>query len=250
MLDLDEPQRAVMVLRDIEGMDYAQIAEVLNIELGTVSESAQSCQGPPERDFGGYAEMKVNPHTDELLCGYIDGELSLRQQTEVQRLAARDPEVSKRLRQLQQSKNLVSALPRAEAPGEMLEQIKLTLERRTLLDERPSTSGTRTGSWHLQVRRFLAAAAMIALVGVLGGVVYHIVAPVAPTQQPGFMVDAGDPTPTVPIHVEPTLVAAVDRGFSGRLELRTASFGQAESFIKATIEDNGLRRLRRDPDLG
>ncbi|MBN1362244.1 MAG: sigma-70 family RNA polymerase sigma factor, partial [Sedimentisphaerales bacterium] len=33
---LDEPQRAVMVLRDIEGMDYAQIADVLNVELGTV----------------------------------------------------------------------------------------------------------------------------------------------------------------------------------------------------------------------
>ncbi len=36
LLKLDEPQRAVMVLRDIEGMDYAQIADVLNIELGTV----------------------------------------------------------------------------------------------------------------------------------------------------------------------------------------------------------------------
>lgn len=36
MLKLEEPQRAVMVLRDIEGMNYAQIADVLNIELGTV----------------------------------------------------------------------------------------------------------------------------------------------------------------------------------------------------------------------
>ncbi len=36
MLQLEEPQRAVMVLRDIEGMNYAQIADVLNIELGTV----------------------------------------------------------------------------------------------------------------------------------------------------------------------------------------------------------------------
>ena len=36
LLQLEEPQRAVMVLRDIEGMDYTQIAEVLNIELGTV----------------------------------------------------------------------------------------------------------------------------------------------------------------------------------------------------------------------
>jgi RNA polymerase sigma-70 factor (ECF subfamily) len=36
LLALGEPQRAVVVLRDIEGMDYAQIADVLNIELGTV----------------------------------------------------------------------------------------------------------------------------------------------------------------------------------------------------------------------
>jgi RNA polymerase sigma-70 factor (ECF subfamily) len=33
---LDEPQRAVIVLRDIEGMSYARIAEVLGVELGTV----------------------------------------------------------------------------------------------------------------------------------------------------------------------------------------------------------------------
>jgi RNA polymerase sigma-70 factor (ECF subfamily) len=33
---LDEAQRAVVILRDIEGMSYARIAEVLNIELGTV----------------------------------------------------------------------------------------------------------------------------------------------------------------------------------------------------------------------
>lgn len=33
---LADEQRAVVVLRDIEGMDYAQIANVLDIELGTV----------------------------------------------------------------------------------------------------------------------------------------------------------------------------------------------------------------------
>jgi RNA polymerase sigma-70 factor (ECF subfamily) len=33
---LDDAQRAVVVLRDIEGMSYAQIANVLDIELGTV----------------------------------------------------------------------------------------------------------------------------------------------------------------------------------------------------------------------
>ena len=33
---LDDQQRAVVLLRDIEGMNYAQIADVLNIEVGTV----------------------------------------------------------------------------------------------------------------------------------------------------------------------------------------------------------------------
>jgi RNA polymerase sigma-70 factor (ECF subfamily) len=36
MMKLDENQRAVIVLRDIEGMNYTQIADVLDIELGTV----------------------------------------------------------------------------------------------------------------------------------------------------------------------------------------------------------------------
>jgi len=36
LMRLDDEQRAVIVLRDIEGMDYAQIANVLEIKLGTV----------------------------------------------------------------------------------------------------------------------------------------------------------------------------------------------------------------------
>ena len=36
LLRLDDHQRSVIVLRDIESMSYAQIAEVLNIEVGTV----------------------------------------------------------------------------------------------------------------------------------------------------------------------------------------------------------------------
>ncbi len=36
LMKLDDAQRTVVVLRDIEGMNYAQIARVLNIHLGTV----------------------------------------------------------------------------------------------------------------------------------------------------------------------------------------------------------------------
>jgi RNA polymerase sigma-70 factor (ECF subfamily) len=36
VMQLDDAHRAVIVLRDIEGMNYAQIADILNINLGTV----------------------------------------------------------------------------------------------------------------------------------------------------------------------------------------------------------------------
>ncbi len=36
IMKLDENQRAAMVLRDIEGMSYAEISRVLDVELGTV----------------------------------------------------------------------------------------------------------------------------------------------------------------------------------------------------------------------
>lgn len=36
LMELDEPHRTMIVLRDIEGMSYTQIADVLGIELGTV----------------------------------------------------------------------------------------------------------------------------------------------------------------------------------------------------------------------
>ena len=45
ILKLDEPQRAVIVLRYIEGMNYAQIADVLNIELGTVRSRLSRARG-------------------------------------------------------------------------------------------------------------------------------------------------------------------------------------------------------------
>ena len=45
LMNLDEAQRAVVVLRDIEGMNYAQIADVLKIELGTVRSRLSRARG-------------------------------------------------------------------------------------------------------------------------------------------------------------------------------------------------------------
>jgi hypothetical protein len=114
---------------------------------------------------------------DQLLNSYIDGELADRQRTEVQRLIAHDPQVAQRVQELQKCKILVNSLPRAEAPGRMLERIKIALESKTIAALEPSGSERRRGAKHLLVRRVLSAAAMIALVAVLGTVVYTIVVP-------------------------------------------------------------------------
>jgi hypothetical protein len=183
--------------------------------------------------------MKANPNIDELLNSFLDGELPVRQQTEVQRLAARDPQVGRRLRELQSCKTLIGALPRAEAPGEMLEQIKLCLERRTLLDEPSVSSRSTAGAWNLMARRLVAAAAMIALLGVLGVVVYQIVTPVPGTGVNRPVAGTSEsPTGIGPGGTIPAMVA--DSGFSGRLEIRTASFPNTSDFITRAVEDNGL----------
>jgi anti-sigma factor RsiW len=188
--------------------------------------------------------MKANPNIDELLCSFVDGELPARQQTEVQRLVARDPEVGRRLRQLQNCRTLIGALPRAEAPGELLEQVKLAVERKTLLAEQPASGVSTAGVIHLLTRRFLAAAAMIALLGVLGFVVYQIVAPV-PNIGDQSVARTGERSPTRP---GVTRVVVADSGLSGRLEIRTGAVAQADAVLKHAVEQNGLSALAASDD--
>jgi len=158
--------------------------------------------------------QREEPNIEELLNSFIDGELTQREATEVERLIADDMRIAQRFRELQKSKMLVVSLPRAEAPAEMAEEIKASLERMTLSGQQAERFDERAGARHLLVRKVLAAAAMIGLVAILSAVVYTIVAP------------------------ESVPPAA---GFRGRLELKTSNLAAVDSFIKKAIEDNGLK---------
>ena len=120
--------------------------------------------------------MKSNINIDELLNGYIDGELSDRHRTEVQRLISHDEQVANRFRQLQKCKTLVAALPPAEVSGGLLERIKTSLETKTLVGSEDTEFDARRGAVHLFARRFVTAAAMFVLFAVLAAVVYNIIA--------------------------------------------------------------------------
>jgi hypothetical protein len=194
--------------------------------------------------------MKPNTNLDELLSSFIDGELSPRQRTEVQRMAAHDPSVAKRLRQLQNCRTLFCSLPPAEAPGDMLEQIRQSLERKTLLQEHPVAARRATGVIHLVFRKFVAAAAMIALLAFLGAIVYQVVAPVS----------GPEPTTTVALNLPETPSADTggrmppmvveDKGFAGRLELQTAMFVSTDAFVKRAIGVCGLENLAPPEIMG
>jgi anti-sigma-K factor RskA len=115
---------------------------------------------------------------DELLSAYMDGELGARQVTEVERLIARDERVAERLEALSRCRELVGGLPPSEPPAELMAGVRASLERRHLLTsvEAVPVEDNR-GRRSLFVRKVVSLAAMLALVAVLGGVIYNIVKP-------------------------------------------------------------------------
>jgi len=201
--------------------------------------------------------MSENFNIDELLSGYIDGELSVRHQTEVKRLIAHDQDVAERLSRLQRGKELLGALPTDEAPAELLDEVKAKLERRTLLGAEPAGFDRIRGTRHLLMRKTMSLAAMIVLVAMLGLVIYNILSPqpAAVTQQPVAIEDLARPglriaespaakvAPVEKVVVEPTIVA----GFAATLELNTANYTVVDAFVKRAIIDNGLLRYSVSP---
>jgi len=181
-----------------------------------------------------------NPNIEELLNSFIDGELTERHRTEVERLISHDARAAQRLRELQKCKMLVSSLPRAEAPAEMLERIRASLERETVPDQQPERFNERRGARHLLARRVLTAAAMIGLTAVLGAVIYTIV---VPESGPGMPIAVEDSRP----------VDRVESAFYGRLELKTSNLVAVDASINRAIEENGLSDYtseRRQGDKG
>ena len=185
--------------------------------------------------------MKENPDIEELLNSFIDGELTARQRTEIQRLISHDAQVAQRLRELQKCKMLVGSLPFDEAPAEMAEGIKTLLQRRAPLGRQPVRIDERAGARHLMFRKVLTAAAMIGLFAVLTAVIYTIVAPESGVERPVAIEDWGRPAgkikPAEKLISKATLAAT---GFNGRLELKTDALVAVNSFINRAIEDNGL----------
>jgi len=190
---------------------------------------------------------------DELLSAFIDGELSGREQTEVHRLVAHDVNIAQRLGRLEACRKLLGSLPPAEAPAGLTERIMAGVwKERTAITA--GSGGGRIGAMHLYARRLTAAAAAIALIGILAGVVYEIVSPVhsekplAKDTQPRLVAPLAETQPKTDTAAAP----AESDVFEGRLILTAQDVTAAEAFIKKTLETNGVARqeVMKDAAVG
>lgn len=114
---------------------------------------------------------------DELLTGFIDGQLTPRQLTELKRLLAHDSSLQKDLEALQQQRQLLRSLPVETAPILMAEEIRSVLERKFILAD-TANHVKKSDVWGLRLRKIAAAAAMILLpLVILSAVIYTILQP-------------------------------------------------------------------------
>ena len=183
---------------------------------------------------------------EELLNSYLDGELPEREQVEVQRLVSRDEAVARRLRELERCRLLVSSLPPAEPPAEVVSGIKKLLHSRMAdIAGGQDDAQQRRGVRQLFVRQVLAASVIIGLAGILIVVIYQIIGPQRAPHSSSVTVLAtnDEKRGTIDEPVEPTkkAVDAAGVGFYS-LQLRTADFVAVDAFVnKLLIESPWLK---------
>jgi hypothetical protein len=182
--------------------------------------------------------MSEKLNIDELLNCYVDGEASDRQATEVKRMILHDRKVADRVRELQRQRQLLAALPVESAPAELAESVKTMLERRTLLKAASSNSHHVVGSMHLFARKLIAAAAMLALLGGLGIIVYMVIGSGDIGRQDNIRIVANDDTREKA--VTPGAKPVVPAMAAVELILKTSSPGGLNSVIAKTIDSRGF----------
>jgi anti-sigma-K factor RskA len=180
--------------------------------------------------------MSEKLNIEELLNGYVDGELSDRQITEVKRMILHDRSVAARIEQLQRQRKLLAALPVESAPADMAASIRAVLERRTLLTAASAGGHHVAGSLHLFSKKLAAMAAMLAMLGGLGFLVYMVISPggaVKPT-----IIATAPRASSQPAVTEKG--PAVAQAASIELLLKTSSPSGLNSVIAKAIDSCGL----------
>ncbi len=180
--------------------------------------------------------MSEKTDIDELLSCYVDGEVTERQATEVKRMMLNDPKIAARVAEMQRQRQLLLSMPVESAPADTADAVRMVLERRTLLNTTSSGGQQVVGALHLMGRKLAAAAAMLALLGVLAILVYMVVMPgdvktmESAMHQPSRETEKAVNTAAKTVPAQATM----------ELLLRTGSPSGLNSVIAKVIESHGL----------
>lgn len=181
--------------------------------------------------------MKDKNSIDELLSGFIDGELTVRQKTELQRLMTNDPSIEGRIKELEKCRQLVQSLPAAEAPPDILGNVRSAMEKSALLGSPEMHLVEQAGARHLIIRNVISVAAMVGLVMILGVVIYTVVSPDSFDGAAEQFV-AVDNKPVLTEAVEPK--ADVIEIFTAELQLAALDPASAIGFVGKTLAGSDL----------
>lgn len=83
----------------------------------------------------------LDRYDQDLLLGYLEDELDADERAQLQAMLAEDPQLAILLNDIAQDRALLRSLPREDAPGDLVQDVTQTLERRMLLDESPIDAG-------------------------------------------------------------------------------------------------------------
>ncbi len=178
---------------------------------------------------------------DNLLNGYLDGELGPREHTEVKRLLLNDKSVSLRLKELEKYRQLMACLPQEEAPSFIMENIREKIKNTTPPPAiKYETHPSKEGFKQLVIRKVFAAAAMLILAAFLGGVIYSIVAPEKYAEKP-MIVNSDTDTKLLNEENRPAGLSElppVNYSFEATLEFNTKNRRSVTAYIQRTIAEN------------
>ena len=204
--------------------------------------------------------MKDEERIDEMLSSYMDGELDERAMTELKRLLQHEAHAARQFDEMSKLKDLLTAMPAANAPADTFEAVKSRLERNVLLDDVAQYSHVEQGRRHLLIRRTITAAAILVPIAALIIVVFNIFFPDL-TPEP-FIAEKPIPKAVERIEIpetaalpEPVVAAVADEvevapqpqplppvniPFAAELEITAASPTIANAFIGKILYDSSL----------
>lgn len=120
----------------------------------------------------------INEEIKNLVNCYVDGMLSDRKATEIQRIIDHDAAVSKYYKDMLRIKRLVGCSEKSDCPMNISEVVFTTLERTMIMNNFEANSSDSNGAKHLYIRKLAAAAAIFLLIGGLSLLIFQILSPV------------------------------------------------------------------------